>query len=191
MVRNQNLQRTEFIIADATAAMKLTLWGPPEQLKEDSTYTFKNLTIKMFEEKLLSTNPQTQILKTNMLETVVDLPESTKPIEGHIKSVTICKRNSCQFCDTNVEVNKALVSIKCTNCNKRQLVTSIKQQTICDIDFETENNQNISLKIPEQLLAIYTLEIDDVDDKELFILQHNHVNIEFSNHTVTSITEIV
>ena len=90
MVRNQNLQRTEFIIADATAAIKLTLWDPPEQIKEDSTYTFKNLTIKIFDEKLLSTNPHTEILRTNTLDTVVDLPQDTKPIEGNITGVTIC-----------------------------------------------------------------------------------------------------
>ena len=130
MVRNQNLKRTEFIIADATAAIKLTLWGPPEQIKEDSTYTFKNLTIKIFDEKLFSTNPCTEILRTNTLDTVVDLPQDTKPIEGNITGVTICKTNSCQFCDTIVEVNEALASIKCTNCNKQQLMALIKQKTV-------------------------------------------------------------
>jgi len=115
MVRNQNIQRTEFIIAEATAAINQTLWGPPEQIKEDTTYTLKNITIKIFDEKLLSTNPHTEIFKTNTLDNVVDLAQGTKPIQGNITGVTISKTNLCQFCNTSVEINEALASIKCTS----------------------------------------------------------------------------
>ena len=58
---DRKLQRTTFIIADQTGNMRLTLWGDSKQIIVNKTYTFENLTVRFFKEKMVSTNPNTSI----------------------------------------------------------------------------------------------------------------------------------
>lgn len=152
-VRQKQLQRTDFIIGDRTAALELTLLGPPEQLLISSTYTFHNLTVKMFGNKKLSRTITPRILRADDIDDeITKLPTpSKKTVKGQITGVSITSTQKCSFCKSLIVINQDLKSIKCTQCQKRQLILSVIKSTKCDITLKTDEG-TLDYQLPEKVL---------------------------------------
>ena len=190
---NRTMKRTTFIIADATAAIQLTLWGPEEQILVDNCYKFENLSIKTFECTKLSTTPYTKIIKCKEIEDVVDetliLCKGIAVVTGTISGATIEIQNKCFFCKNAVTINEDITSLKCNTCNKRQLVTTVLKEIKTEITVTTSNNNIETYNVPRDILDIFTLGISNYEDKELFLLQHNRIEMEVINKTVHKMKE--
>jgi hypothetical protein len=85
-------------------------------------------------------------------------------VKGHISGAEIETVQKCSFCHDLVVINQELQSVKSGNCNKRQLVTSVIKQKKCEIALKTDDKLQ-TCKIPEELLTIYTLGIENDEDK--------------------------
>ena len=121
--------RTTFIIADRTGAIELTLWGIPEQINVGTSYIFKNV-----KGNYLSTNPDTQIEKTQDLKNVVtDMVFKPKQDLIKVAGVGIQTVHKCMLCKASLELNESLKSFKWSSCNKRQLTESVETAIKCKV----------------------------------------------------------
>lgn len=191
---NRTMKRTTFIIADETAAIHLTLWGSDDQVVQDSSYKFENLSIKSFECTKLSTNPYSIISKVDDIENVVDDDSvddvNVKQLQGTISGVAIEMQYKCFFCKASVTVNEDIQSLKCPGCQKRQLVSTVTKHVKAEITLSV-NNSNETFILPKEVLETYTLGIEKLEDKELFILNHSNVEIKVFNKVVKELREIL
>ena len=91
-----SMMRTPYIIADSTGAVELTLWGVPEQISVGNSYIFKKVTVKCFDSKELSTNPETTFKKTSDIKDAV-AEMLFKPKQELIKVLTALIGSQCYF----------------------------------------------------------------------------------------------
>ena len=75
--------RTAFIVADKTASIEITVWGPPDQITVGMSYDFRHLTVQFFGSKKLSTTVESII---NRVEDIKDV--STTPLVKPKRSST-------------------------------------------------------------------------------------------------------
>ena len=108
----RTLTRTTSAIADESASVDLTLWGPPEQVNPSSTYEFTNLAVKIFETKKLSTTLETSIKRKEDIKNVTAASYIKNYIEKvKIIGVSIYTVNKCCFCNSLVQLNPGLTSV--------------------------------------------------------------------------------
>jgi DNA-directed RNA polymerase subunit RPC12/RpoP len=186
---SRKMQRTTFIIADESTAIQLTLWGPEDQILVDNCYKFENLSIKVFECTKLSTNPYTRITKVDALQNVhvtdLDLIQKSnvKILKGKICGVDIQLQYKCFFCKANVTINEDIQSLKCPECLKRQLTSTVSKNVKTELSIVIDNSTE-TFSLPQQVLDIYTLGVEKFEDKELFLLQHSNVEVKVFNNSI-------
>lgn len=184
-LQGKEMIRTGIIIADETGSIELTLWGPRDQVKEGATYTFYNVTMKIFFKKKLTTNPQSTIKKAEDLKNVQ--PTAVfKEVERSVKvcGIKIQSIYKCCFCSSSVKFNHGMITLKCHNCEKRQLtdnlLSSIRAELMAK---QTGGNESVkSYTIPHNVLKEFCGDISN-DDAEMLILESNKLRISLSNET--------
>lgn len=179
------MSRTTFIIGDHTAAVPLTLRGPQNQIPVNNRYRFENVTVKTFQSK--------QIKKvSDMTDIVTDFEEeiADKQLTGTVTPCAIVAQYMCCFCKNVLNINEQIKAIKCPNCQKRQLLQTIRKRLTTEITVNVNNDMH-TYTVPEGIMTIYTLGVDTYEDKELFFLNHNHIQFKAFQYTIKEITEIL
>ena len=185
------MNRTYFIIADESDSIELTLWRPAEQLLVNNSYSFTNVTVKTFQKKKLSTNSETSIKKVASLKTVLDssIFKST-PQVMEVKNVTIQSVQKCCFCNNLMEINASSSSVKCQKCLRTQLNESVVKSTRCEITIHKSGQPaETQIFVPSALLTQFTGDIPN-DDKELFILMCQKLEVVLASDTSLVVTSI-
>ena len=181
---DRKLQRTTFIIADQTGNMRLTLWGDPKQIIVNKTYTFENLTVRFFKEKMVSTNPNTSIKEAKDINIQNYRPVTEQKKRSTIIGVNFTEETHCCFCNFLVKNNKLVTSIKCGKCNVRQLNSAVNTITNCIITTEDKKTYKIS---NDALDVFFPKSVTTVDDREIYILQNSKVEFTLNfNNIITS-----
>lgn len=186
----RTLTRTTFTIADESASVDLTLWGPPEQVNPSSTYQFTNLAVKIFEKKKLSTTLETSIKRKEDIKNVTAASFIKTKIEKvKIIGVSIYTVSKCCFCNSIIQLNPSLTSVKCMKCHKRQLSEAVKKSTKCEINAKRADETVSNFFVPHEELVALTGDIPN-DDKEMFILNCKTVEVQFASSDSLVATQI-
>ena len=186
----QTMMRTQYVIADETSAINLTLWGPPDQITEASTYSFSNVTVKTFEIRKLCTNSDTAIKRVQNLENISNTTVYKAKLEVvKIVAVKITTMSKCSFCNSQITLNDALTSVKCPKCLRRQLNESVLKFTKCEITGQKKDDNKVNFLVPESVLTHFTGEMPN-DDRELYILNCKEVQVTFASNNTNMITDI-
>lgn len=132
---SSNLKKQEVTVADATGAIKVTLWEKSiDLLEEDKSYELKNFTVRMYKhEKYLSIPKEGyEIKQIEDIADVVedDLPDNSTTISNvKILGASINLYSECVACNSKVAPSADSGISKCTKCDLEQLTTSCSNQT--------------------------------------------------------------
>ena len=189
---NKKLNRTTFIIADKTAAIELTYWGDDADLKVGSTYHFSSITVKLFQTKKLSTTKETTIVEVEDVGPVARYTSDEVKLEVTIMGINLSTDSVCVFCGNKIQINEDLSTVKCNTCNKRSLKQNVEKKTKCELSF-TDGNDNFDFILTSEALDNFVPNhLTTPEDKELFFLENNEVQITYTNGTslITCIQQI-
>ena len=95
--------------------------GRTSLILEISTYKFENLTVKYFYEKYVSTSIHSKFQKVNGIKISNYQPVRPQIEVANITGLRIIEECICSVCNYVLTVNKALTTVKCTNCKQRKL----------------------------------------------------------------------
>ena len=182
------MDRTICVIADETGTICLTLWGNPDQLSIDSTYSFNSLTVKKFEETTVTTNPSSVIKLTEDINV-----DSFKSIwdrwqKATITGVKILTEAKCPQCFSLINVNEDVKSVKCHSCKTRLLLTSVIKFSKGTIT--TDDGKTFSLTA-EVMDSFFPGDVQTPDDKEFYILENNDVEFIVLNGNIIALKKNV
>ena len=161
------MDRTICVIADETGTICLTLWGNPDQLSINSTYSFNNLTVKSFEETIVTTNPSSVMKLTEDINI-----DSYKSIwdrwqKATITGVKMLTEANCSQYFNLIGVNVDVKTVKCHFCKTRLSLTEEVMDSFSPGDVQTP------------------------DDKEFYILENNDVEFIVLNGNIIALKENV
>lgn len=187
----KRMLRTTFIVADSSSSIDLTLWGPAEQLIVGGTYTFHDLTVKFYEKKKVTTNPDTTFKRVNDIKTV-NTETIFKPRQETIEvyGVKIETVNKCCFCSSVLTINQNLSSIKCIKCAKRQLTECVIKATKCEITAKNKDSTTTTYSIPSDVLCDFTGPKMPNDDIEILLLKSKKLCVTFTSENSKTISLI-
>ena len=94
------------------------------------------------------------------------------------------------FCNNLVEINASLSSVKCQKCLRRQLNESVVKSTRCEITIHKSGQPaETQIFVTSALLTQFTGDIPN-DDKELFILMCQKLQVVLASDTSLVVTSI-
>ena len=139
-----NLTKQDLIIADATAAAKITLWEDRvDTIDEGDSYEFKNVNVRSFkQEKYLSVSKKaTTITLIPDLENVAedDVPDNSITInDTRVVAATLNSYSTCIACKSKVKVTDADI-MYCTKCQMAQLKSSMSTEVSAVLFISTDD----------------------------------------------------
>lgn len=152
----RTLVSQEFVVVDATAGIRLVLWGDViEDVAVGATYIFTELSVKQYGDIFhLSSSPRCCVSETPDLEqyasvetgSFVQKNDNLNEITCSILGVECTKSVHCRRCNRRLDFNDAIGNkIRCTSaqCNLKQLVSSCVENTSASIDVEYSENDRV------------------------------------------------
>ena len=136
-----NLTKQDLIIADATAATKITLWE--DTIDEGVSYEFKNINVRSFkQEKYLSVSKKgTTITLIPDLENVAedDIPDNSITIYStKVLAATLNAYSTCIACKSKVKLTDSDITC-CTKCQMSQLKSSTSTEVSAIVFISTDD----------------------------------------------------
>ena len=185
----KTMTRTTSVKADSTEAIEITIWGPIDQINVGSGYEFKNYTLKVLDEKKLSTKKDSAIKRIEDLNNICKAPLSKPKDEViEIMGIKIDTTTKCVFCSSTLVINETINSVKCMTCYKRQLNKNVSTCTRCEITGETQDKDVATYNVPPEVLENFCSPDITNDDKEIFILACTKLQITTNaNNTITQL----
>lgn len=189
----RTLTKREGVIADKSAAIKITLWeNQTQKVQVSKSYQFQNVTVRLWDnKKFLSTSVSTII---NEIPDIGPLPaqnlDDLQDSKQHFSIISVsCKlTKQCLACKAEItSMNPELTTYKCTSCLMRQNVSTIVQGYKCDI-IGNLNSVQRRLLVPARVLAScdVTKSLQNCDDIEDVLLKSKEIEITVSGNSVTS-----
>lgn len=124
----KRLAKCQFVFANATAAVTLTLWEDHiKEVKQDASYRFEGLRVCFYNNKYLTGNKNTKIKECNAIK----IPENVctasknlqenekekKEVNGSILLLNILKSYICVNCKSKIQSDSYKMALKCSSCN--------------------------------------------------------------------------
>ena len=150
---------THGLLADSTSSIKVSVWGKLiDEVEEDVTYLFKNVTIENYYGLRLSTTAKTTLLKQ---EEQIDVvwskynisPETSTLCCPYILSVKVILYLECinRSCKRKVNVFPGEKKTTCGSCKRKMLVSNLKKNLNVEIHLsDKDDNQK------EYILTAFT-----------------------------------
>lgn len=132
------------LLADSTSKVTIALYEKLiEQVEENVTYTFKNVSSRLYRNNFyLTTTSTTKILQADDLEHPSDVLLTAKSItyEGSIIQVRCTVRTQCPSCKKNIDLDQDASTLKCPGCHMKTKVSKLKQTHVYRINLQDNKN---------------------------------------------------
>lgn len=193
----KSLKKRDIIIADKTGSINLTIWeGAINEIALGKCYKMKNLTIRIWnEKKTLSSSLNSSVEEINNFGPVVKSNDyqtlKKERVQINIISASATKFKTCAICNVELkDLNMDLKTFKCTNCNMRQNLKSVRETLRCEIVArQQEENKQVKYVVTNQALNSFeaTKDIDDPDQMEDALLSFPNVFVVLSGLSINNI----
>lgn len=182
------LKKADCIIADATATMICSMWAEViDQIQEDQCYKFSEMSVRTFNNKILSSTPETTIEIINPLENVKTndnlkiKKNSTENIT--ILSIKVISTFTCIACGKSIEnkINPDMKLVKCDQCNRLQKIANLENLMKGDL-YATIAGQDDKKRfiLSNALLKSYepTKHLTTPTDIETYFMENDTLKVE-------------
>ena len=156
----------------------------------------ENLTIRIWnEKKTLSSSLNSSVEEINNFGPVVKSNDyqtlKKERVQINIISASATKFKTCAICNVELkDLNMELKTFKCTNCNMRQNLKSVRETLRCEIVArQQEENKQVKYFVTNQALNSFkaTKNIDDPDQMEDALLSFPNVFVVLSGLSINNI----
>ena len=138
-VRGTSLKKVDYMIADHSGTVKMTVWERVVNLEIGKTYNIDNVSVRTFNGvKYLTTTKYTTVNQCEDLSVIadVDLNEDNhgKCISGSIVGINLINFETCMICNAKIQdLDASRKMIKCLKCNMIIVVSKLRKSCFCKL----------------------------------------------------------
>ena len=183
------------LLADSTLSIKVSVWGELiDEVEDDVTYLFKNVTIENYYGLRLYTTAKTTLLKQ---EEQIDIewskcnitPETSTLCCPNILSVKVNLYLECinSSCKRKVNVFPGEKKTTCDSCKRKMLVSNLKKNLKVEIhlsDKDDNQKEYILTAFPNSLKNVLDLDNKEEEEIEDMLMELINVDITYNKKNI-------
>ncbi|KXJ13992.1 uncharacterized protein LOC110239470 [Exaiptasia diaphana] len=139
MKNKETKYKTDCIVADLTASIKLVLWEECiDKVRVGKSYHMQHLTVRIFEDvKFINTNESTIISEIPDIGSIdlMSMELNDSVVRGQCISAGVEKSHACIACNSTItdEEGKGQDSVTCQGCKMTLLKSFLKTKIVCQV----------------------------------------------------------